>query len=352
MADLDETQIELINKVDFEYDTYNSIAYVIPLVLLGISFIGLLIAVYVIILVSWPLKKKIEHFADKHHLIPAVEKEENKIPCWTFIIGGLKLIYGHQISECRHPSNMNVYIICGRHVRPWLLVVLFLVVVFVCTCTVVAFWCEFLITESDRCNSQMDCFALDTNYKPVEKNPLKNCTEYENGNYTIHCFRFIFNYADALGDAGGVLVLATVIMNIQAGLWIGASSQKRKGTWCLAIVGVTILNIIVEAVLIALPVLVIYVPLLKSRVNTDRKTVQFYTYWATFICAFTISGPIFIIFSRRLRNQTAIDGEEQYVSVTSKRIRMSNSAANTDSESGEDLDVSDTHKQNKSYGTV
>lgn len=348
----------LADSPHFTYKTYNYAAYLAPIILLGVSLVLMLIAVYTIILICWPFKKRIQELADEEippRLMSELREGGKKIPCWTCIFGGLKLIYGHQLNECHHriPHQTNIYTVCGRHVRPWLLVVLFIVVAFVFSCTVVAFWCEFLVEESDQCNSHMDCFALNKSSKGVvSQEPLmEKCFEYENDSYNIHCFRFSFDYAGALGDAGGVLVLASVIMNVQAGLWIGASSQRGKWTWCLAVAGVTTLNVMIELGLIAMPLLVEFVPLFRSRViNTDRNAVKFYTYWATFLCAFTISGPIFIIFSKRLRSKTMVDGVEQYISVNSKQVRMNQSAANSDSGSDGELNLSDWHR-NK-YGSV
>lgn len=341
----------------FTYNTYNYAAYIGPIVLLGVSMILLLVTVYTILLLCWPFKKGVKQLAKEELspiLLSALTEKGNRIPCWTFIFGGLKLVYGHQLDECKHPHKTNLYTICGRHVRPWLLAVLFIVVIFVCSCTVVAFWCTFLVNESDQCDPHMDCFARENfgEHDIVQNDPLmENCSKFENDNYTIHCFIFSFNYADALGDAGGVLVLATVIMNIQAGLWIGASSQEGKWAWRLAITGVATLNLIIEVGLIAIPIVVQLVPFFGDKlIKTDRSAVQFYTYWATFLSAFTISGPIFIVFSKRLRRQTTIDGVEQYVSTNSKNVRMSNSVAGSvDNPDG--LDLSDWHQQNK-YGAI
>lgn len=341
-----------VSPGNFSYSTYNNIAYVAPIVLLGVSMTLMMVFIYALILICWPFKKKVDKFA-KEELSTILPSEKGiRIPCWTFIIGGLKLVYGHELRECTHMKRMNIYTICNRHVRPWLLAVLFLVVAFVCTCTTVAFWCAFVIRESNECDTQMDCFALNKS-GVVSDHPLNgNCSNYENDNYTIHCFEFSFDYANALGNAGGVLVLASVIMNIQAGLWIGASSQEGKWAWRLAVTGVTILNLLVEAVLIPLPIVVQMVPFLHSRlIDTDRNAVQFYTYWATFLSAFTISGPIFIVFSKRLRHETTIDGFQQYISTTSKNVRMTNSIAGSEDNSGR-LDLSDWHDHQKKYGAA
>lgn len=351
------------DKLHYTYNVYFYASYLAPLILLGVSLFGTIIAVYAIILVCWPFKRDLERLASEEipsRFLSEVSSGNSKIPCWTCIFGGLKLIYGHEINECEHKYNStgNIYTICRRHVRPWLLVVLFLVVVFVCSCSLVAFWCEFLIDESQHCDPSMDCFVLPKNnsFYPLQQDPIKeNCTEHEKSGSKIVCYSFSFNYANALGNAGGVLVLASVIMNVQAGLWIGASSQKGKWAWYLAVGGVSLLNGVVIVGLVALPIVIHCVPLLESRiVDTNRNAVRFYAYWVTFLSAFLISGPIFIIFSKRLRRQTSIDGEEQYVSVNSaKHIQMGNSAANSDSESDEGgLTLSDKHRTHPDYGAV
>ena len=342
----------------FNYNTYNSAAYIAPIIILCSCLVLTVIAAYTLILICWPFKKDLKKLADEEMgpgtLLSEFRERGNPIPCWTCIFGGLKLIYGNQLDEChcKHPKGTNIYTVCGRHVRPWLLVVLFMVVVFVCSCTVVAFWCEFLVAEGNSCNDDdMDCFAINKKGGGVTQVPQENCTEYQNDNYTIHCFRFSLDYAGGLGAAGGVLVLATVIMNVQAGLWIGASSQVGKRAWCLAVSGVTTLNVVVVAGLAAMPIVVQVVPFFKESIlGTDRSAVQFYTYWATFLSAFIISGPIFIIFSKRLRREMTVDGVEQYVSTNSKKMRMNNSVANSESDS-DGLDLSDMHQQQK-YGAV
>jgi hypothetical protein len=173
---------------------------------------------------------------------------------------------------------------------------------------VVAFWNEFLVEESYSCQSDVNCFVLDENDSPLHQEPLvrENCTEFElitskdSSNITLCCFKFVFNYASALGNAGGVLILASAVMNIQAGLWIGASVCGGKLGRSVAIAAVATLNVIVEAAMFALPFAVFYIPLLQETITrTSRSQVQFFTYWITFLCAFTFSGPFLILFSKQ-----------------------------------------------------
>ena len=255
-----------------------------------------------------------------------VEETGSKLPCWTLIFGSLKMIYGHQVDELETQGKPTVYSICGRHVKSWLLVVLFMVVVFVCSCVVVAFWNEFLVEESYSCQSDVDCFVLNENDTPLQQAPLarKNCTEIESSegsNVTLHCFKFVFNYASALGNAGGVLVLASAVMNVQAGLWIGASACQGKLGRSVAIAAVTTLNVIIEAAMFALPFAVFYIPLLQETIaKTSRSQVQFFTYWITFLCAFTFSGPVLIFFSKQLPTSNSDDSEQNSIGTTKLSI--------------------------------
>ena len=331
-----------VDSFHYSYNTYNYLAFILPLSILSLSCLILVVSVYVIILVGWPLKKNCTKLVDEEipvHVMEEIREEGHKIPCWTIIYGGLKLIYESDLAECKHPRQTNIYTIHGRHVRPWLLAVLFMVLVFIFNCTLVGFWCEFLIEEGTQCTPEMDCFARNKSSSGslIQKESLgENCSMYENQSFTIQCFKFSFDYATAMGNAGGVMVLARVIMNLQAVLWIGASSMKGRCTWWFSVVGLTLFNIIVDLFLVALPPVVHYVPLFHDRLlRTDRIAVKFYTYWFTFLCTFIISGPLFIIFSKRLRSVTTIDGTPQYVSINSDKPthEMAISVANSDYDS-------------------
>ena len=349
----------MLDLDNINYDIYWYTSFIFPLAILGVCLVSLLGASYAIILVCWPFKKKIEDLASEEMPHLTAELKNKKFPCWTPVVGALKLMYGTHIKECRSLRQQNVYIICGRHVRPWLLILLFTVVIFVMCCTGVSFWCNFIAMESNHCEKHMDCFAFNGS-KLVEINgqkPLLNCSVYESdtSHYDIHCFKFLFDYSGAIGDAGGIIIFASVIMNIQAGLWITASSMEGKVSWGISVAAVTIFNIVVVVCAIATPIIVHTVPLLKTTIiNTDTTAVKFYTYLANFL--FT-SGAVFIVFSKRLRFSTEIDGEEQYISTASsrRRVKMSNSAALPDSDSdGEEFLGSGRHSNGiqTKYGSV
>ena len=279
----------------------------------------MVVTVYTILIICWPLHRCARHCS--HRKGPAwcikhLHTEGGELPCWTCIFGGLKLVYGNHIEENKLDGK-KVYSICGRHVKPWLMALLFMVIMFVCSCTFVAFWSEFLVAETFSCDSGLDCFPFNSTGDLIQERPIENCSNFElMDDVTIRCYSFVFDYASALGNAGGVLVLASVVMNIQAGLWIGASAQTNRCVFWAAVSLVTLSNIVAEILLIATPFVVNYVPLFsKSITNSNQNKVQFYTYWATFLCAFTFAGPIFIIFSRQLKNKMHLESHVQFGSV-------------------------------------
>lgn len=286
----------------YSLDVYRTTTFIAPLVALCVCSFGLFISVYAIVMMCWPFHQRIEQCIKTR--LPSwmsrkTRAQIGRVPCWTFIFGGLKLIYGHQLAETKKKGGSVSYFICERQVRPWLMAVLFMVVIFVCSCTAVTFWGEFLIKETFTCDRALDCFPFDQHEKAMTHTPIVNCSAYEDTNVTIRCYQFVFSYASALGNAGGVLVLASVVMNIQAGLWIGASSQRRRWGFFCAMGWVIFMNLVIECLLIAAPFITSYIPLFKDTVmSTNRGIVQFYSYWITFLTAFTFSGPLLIIFSR------------------------------------------------------
>ena len=108
----------------------------------------------------------------------------------------------------------------------------FLMTVFVLAASAVAFWSDFLLDEKDSCDDQFDCFAFDggafVSSNLVQSNPLENCTEFENGSHNIRCLRFSFDYANALGNAGGVLIISKVFASIIISLWIAVTTPMEE----------------------------------------------------------------------------------------------------------------------------
>ena len=276
----------------FHYKTYYYIAFVVPLIFLCICFLLVLAAIYTLVLSSLSCLKL-------SFTCPSFITQFNG-GMKAFFFEGLKLIYGDKLKKCKKNDTVT-YTLFGHRVRTWVMAVLFLVFTFVCCCTVVAFWSEFLVSETNHCDTSshtIDCFVQNISqdgygeYIPV----MENCSDYENDNFTVSCFKFVFDYAGALGNTGGVLVLASVIMNVQSGLWIGAVAIKRKIWKILAVCALLVSLILASIFTLCLCTVVPGVQLFSEPIlGTRRKILTFYVYVSTFILAFIFSGPVITI---------------------------------------------------------
>lgn len=192
------------------------------------------------------------------------------------------------------PSKITIY---GRNVGPKTLYIHFSAIVVVFSCSAMAFWYEFLLAESNECDPRMDCFAF-----PQEdgssNNPLENCTDYENDNYTIQCFKFVFNYADGLGNSGGVLILSKVIVSIHISMWIAIASlcpAKSQTCTCSCFCIIGTLYIIISFISIVIIWLVIFnVSLLSDQLLGSHKSLTLFAYTVVFYITLIVSGPLFI----------------------------------------------------------
>ena len=89
-------------RLEFSYDTYHYISFITPLAALLLSLIGMLVSIYTTVLLCFPCWRRMKRLTQReipHEILIEVEETGNKLPCWTLIFGGLKMIYGHQVRE-------------------------------------------------------------------------------------------------------------------------------------------------------------------------------------------------------------------------------------------------------------
>ena len=278
---------EFLERMGFSHDTYFYAAYYAPLTVLGISAILVFAGIYIICYLSCLSRLC-------HTCPPRITKFDGA--CKMIIFRVLKLIYGDQLEKCKENDTVT-YTIFGHRVRTWIMVVLFVVVILVHICTFIAFWFEFLVYETNHCDTTMDCFVQNKSQNGIGVgDPLpvmENCSDYENDNFSVSCFKFVFDYAGAIGDAGGVLVLASVIMNVQAGLWFGALTLKTPTGRLLALCALHTLYLLESTFMMFLLYMVPKVPLFYEPIlGTNHSSLKFYTYLWTFWSAITASGPL------------------------------------------------------------
>ena len=144
----------------------------------------------------------------------------------------LGMYYGVHLEKDAH--NYKLYsnkVPCFRLQLP----LLFIIYIFILFCSTVAFVSEFFINESSQCDENLDCFAIDSTRSPVHQYPLSNnCIEFKESGHSIKCFRFALDYVSGISVAGGVMVIGSLLMNIQAAAWAAFSYLNGGGRLCAA----------------------------------------------------------------------------------------------------------------------
>ena len=274
-------------QMGHNYDLYSSLGLVVPVMFLIITILTIPFGFIAMLLAKFHMLESDGCLAHCFRFI------NNKFPFKALILSAMKILYGHDVvEEKRHggPSKITIY---GRIAGSTALYSQFLLIVVVFVCSALAFWSEFLLDENDRCDSQMDCFALYAGNKSiVRQNPLENCTDFENNNYTIECFKFVFDYADGLGNSGGVLILAKVVASLHITLWVGLASLFPSKFTVKALIHLVIYLSIVVIVLI----IIAAVPLFKGLLFIGlSKSLKLFSYVIVFSHVFIFSGPFFIV---------------------------------------------------------
>lgn len=222
--------------------------------------------------------------------------DQNVPYVWIILREGLKLLYEDTFKQ----PEPNIYTLHGVILSKWRVIALFSSYVMIWCCTVVSFWSELLVSESSQCDSRMDCFAVDkSSGKPDKQDPLGNtCTEFENNDgYTIECYTLAFNYISAIGNAGSVLLLGSVIMKIQPPL-VFVTVLKKKTIIGQCGIAILLLYYSVTFILITIlfGALLARLEVVSSVVLRNSYTkVQFAAYCIPFCLAHATAGPCVLI---------------------------------------------------------
>ena len=230
------------------------------------------------------------------------------------LLSAMKIMYAHDVDEQKETGNISIY---GRRVGPTGQYLQFASIVIVFACSAMAFWIKFLIDESDHCDPRMDCFTscvLAPNGLPRPLSP-ENCTYYEK-DCIIKCFTFAFQYADALGNSGGVLILSKVVASIHATVWIGIASRSSqpRAKWQRTHAIFYIISSLI--IVVFFWEVVLFVPSLRSLISGLKKGIEFWAYTYAFTTVFLVSGPVFILTTQPLEDdneRTAEDDNERTV---------------------------------------
>ena len=214
---------------------------------------------------------------------------------WTAAFKILRQVYGDELQK--QDKEFTLY---GRKLSKLKVVLLLQAIVIIFFCVLVSFWSELLVDQSDICNINMDCFALNSSRaEPVQSDPLsyENCTEFQEDEYKIECYSFDFNYIDAIGNSGCVLIVGGFIMTTQAGLVAGLVTLKERSKKCgkYASIILLLLHLVTSGLVLLLILLLMLVPVLRESIqNTNNSIVQFTAYYVTLLYTYIVS--VYVLF--------------------------------------------------------
>ena len=278
------------------YYTYNTVAYSVPLAFLVCSPVTIVLLWLEASILSDDCCCSSQPWYEKCF------KKVDQFRPWTLVFNMLKQIYGDNLMKVEsnvgdHQKKKTEYSLFNRELSKRKMQYLFTALLTIYFCTVVSFWAQLLVDEGSQCDAHMDCFAL--NGSLVQNSPLKgNCTYYEDNGYIIQCYRFYFNYVDAIGNSGSVIVVGSLVMNMQP--FISALALALKGKLgVLAKLGLFLYFAVISLGFFIVPLLAISDAARAVLFPTNKAIVEFCAYYFTFAFAFILPGPVFILELRK-----------------------------------------------------
>ena len=266
-----------MDSLNNTYTTYNNVSFYLPLILLILSPTTLILMwlMYAICCAHMRLK----YFKET-------------LQQWNIVVNILKQIYGDYLEDCNGDNKSGDQY--SKEIGKIKVTMLFTGVIGIYFCAAISFWSDLIVEETTQCDVQMDCFALNASTGILQQEiPLMDeCINYKNDGYTIQCFRFVFNYINAIGNAGSVIIVGALVMNVQSAISALIVSSKRKFAKWVLILYFIFFSYAPFVVIIFLNIN----DVIESVVFPTRKAiVQFTAYYVAFMYAFTVSGPLFTL---------------------------------------------------------
>ena len=292
----------------YSYSTYSTLSVAIPLFLLQMGPMAIVLLIFLVFGFKWICCRKVCH------------KMRNDI-IWTLCFKVLRPIYGDELKLDKEKNEFTLY---ERPMRKHKMLSLSIAVMGIFCCVFVSFWSEFLVSETDTCNKEMDCFALNaTSGLPLGTQPLsfKNCTAYQEQDdeeFDIKCYFLAFDYVDAIGNSGGVLIIGALILTSQAILADGfltlKDTSKRYGRVAASIF--VCIQVVFGLLLIPLMVLLLIIPATRHSItSTNNSIVQFITYYFALSYAYMSTVYAFLFDWQWIKNCSRLNSRRGYVGM-------------------------------------
>ena len=151
---------------------------------------------------------------------------DNKFLPFAYTVS--RIIFRESVKKTELEAGKKQYFIFGYPVTKRVFYTLGLLSINIWQAIFGTFWAVFLIDETFACDEKLDCFPFNISNAsntagPIQDYPIEDCADFILiDDVEIQCYQFVLNYAEAMGAAGGVLILATLIIegHVELLLWL------------------------------------------------------------------------------------------------------------------------------------
>jgi hypothetical protein len=216
------------------------------------------------------------------------------------------------LSDIKEDEDCSCVKVGGSKTKKIALKVLALLIIPLTVVTIFfSFWNVWLVEEEKNgaCVPNFDCFPM-LNGESLQDKPVANCSQVldssmmmelmntttilpnetgiiEEPKITYKCYRFLFNYAEGIGAAGGVLFFTAVFSKIYFSFIVATEGRDylRAGTLVVVLALALVVWILFIVVNTAVPVI------REAVFQTHTDSIQFFLYAANFL-AVVIGGYV------------------------------------------------------------
>ena len=172
----------------------------------------------------------------------------------------------------------------------------FTIMILICIC--ITFWNVFLIEETFACDPGLDCFF----HNDSDSDQLIAVSECSliNPNLTVVCFRFSLYFGQALGSAGGLITIASIIVRCGVIVVFFITEKVQSSDYnCIKNHSTCILRIL--SVIVLLPPFLIFVffdialfvpDLVSVLLKTPQRKMLWVSYTLTMLAALVLVATL------------------------------------------------------------
>ena len=270
----------------YSLSTYQRANNTLPIV------VGIVTALVVALLIAYSIVGAVLKYRKSRTLVTGRE----------FIFASAKFMLGGAVEK-----NDDKYSLFGKGVCLTSLYIFAILAPVVLCATFLTFWGAFLIEESFRCDSELDCFPINSSSSKSnstggsrQQYAVEDCTPFDTqDNVTFECYEFVLRYAAGFGEAGGVIVLAPGIIEVYVGLLIYITNFGERGGKVRRY-SAQICTLFLAGVPLALVIGILHVSINVQAINeiffrTTESTLQFVAYYTTLFSTFFLAVQVLAI---------------------------------------------------------